>query len=70
MALPTIETPRYELTLPSSDVQVQFRPFLVKEEKLLLVAMESKDNNEIVNATKGILTTCTFSCFAYALIIT
>ena len=60
MALPTIETPRYELTLPSSDVQVQFRPFLVKEEKLLLVAMESKDNNEIVNATKGILTTCTF----------
>ena len=63
MALPTIETPRYELTLPSSDVQVQFIPFLVKEEKLLLVAMESKDNNEIVNATKGILTTCT--CLLY-----
>ena len=36
MALPTIETPRYELTLPSTDVKVQFRPFLVKEEKLLL----------------------------------
>ena len=60
MALPIIETPRYELTLPSSDVQVQFRPFIVKEEKILLVAMESKDNNEIINATKGILRACTF----------
>ena len=60
MALPIIETPRYELTLPSSDVQVQFRPFIVKEEKILLVAMESKDNNEIINATKDILKACTF----------
>ena len=60
MALPIIETPRYELTLPSSDVQVQFRPFIVKEEKMLLIAMESKDNNEIMNATKNILTACTF----------
>ena len=60
MALPIIETPRYELTLPSSDVQVQFRPFIVKEEKVLLIAMESKDNNEIINATKDILKACTF----------
>ena len=60
MALPIIETPRYELTLPSSDVQVQFRPFIVKEEKILLIAMESKDNNEIMNATKDILKACTF----------
>ena len=60
MALPTIENPRYELTLPSSDVQVQFRPFIVKEEKILLIAMETKDNNEIVNATKDILKACTF----------
>ena len=60
MALPTIENPRYELTLPSSDVQVQFRPFIVKEEKILLIAMESKDNNEIMNATKDILKACTF----------
>lgn len=60
MALPTIENPRYELTLPSSDVQVQFRPFVVKEEKILLMAMETKDNNEIVNATKDILKACTF----------
>ena len=60
MALPIIENPRYELTLPSSDVQVQFRPFIVKEEKILLIAMETKDNNEIVNATKDILKACTF----------
>ena len=60
MALPTIETPRYELTLPSQDVKVQFRPFLVKEEKILLVAMESKDNNQIITATKDILKACTF----------
>ena len=44
MALPIIETPRYELTLPSQDIKVQYRPFLVKEEKILLMAMESKDN--------------------------
>ena len=48
------------MTLPSSDVQVQFRPFVVKEEKILLMAMETKDNNEIVNATKDILKACTF----------
>ncbi len=60
MALPIIEVPRYELTLPSSDVQVQFRPFVVKEEKILLMAMETKDNNEIVTATKDILKACTY----------
>jgi len=60
MALPSVEVPRYELTLPSQDVKVQFRPFLVKEEKILLMAMESKDNKEIVSATKEILKACTF----------
>ena len=60
MALPIIETPRYELTLPSQDTKVQYRPFLVKEEKILLMAMESKDNNEVVNATKDILKACTY----------
>ena len=60
MALPTIETPRYELTLPSQDIQVQYRPFLVKEEKILLMAMESKDNNQIITATKDIINACTF----------
>ena len=61
MALPTIETPRYELTLPSQDIQVQYRTFLVKEEKILLMAMESKDNNQIITATKDIINACTFT---------
>jgi len=61
MALPNVEIPRYELTLPSQDEKVQFRPFLVKEEKILLMAMESKDNKEIVSATKQILNACTFN---------
>ena len=60
MALPIVETPRYECTLASQDTQVQYRPFLVKEEKILLMAMESKDNNEIINATKQVLKACTY----------
>src|SRR5210317_144931 len=60
MALPIIETPRYELTLPSTDTIVPFRPFLVKEEKILMIAMESNDNKEIISATKEILKACTF----------
>ena len=60
MTLPTVETPRYELTLPSTDKVVQFRPFLVKEEKVLLVAMESNNANEIMNATREILSACTY----------
>lgn len=60
MTLPTVETPRYELTLPSTDKVIQFRPFLVKEEKILLVAMESNNNDEIMNATREILNACTY----------
>jgi len=60
MTLPSVETPRYELTLPSTEKVVQFRPFLVKEEKVLLVAMESNNNGEIINATKEILNACTY----------
>ena len=60
MTLPSIETPRYELTLPSTDKVIQYRPFLVKEEKILLVAMESNDNKEILNAIREILTACTY----------
>ena len=61
MALPIVETPRYECTLASQDTKVQYRPFLVKEEKILLVAMESKDNNEIINATKQVIQACTYN---------
>ena len=60
MALPKIDVPTYELTLPSEDKVVQYRPFLVKEEKILLMAMESKDNAQIINAVKDIVSTCTF----------
>ena len=60
MALPILETATYELSLPSSGVLVKFRPFLVKEEKLLLMALESEDNKQITNALKDIVRTCTF----------
>ena len=61
MALPILETATYELTLPSSDVQVKYRPFLVKEEKVLLIAMESEDGVQITRALKEIVRTCTFN---------
>ena len=60
MALPKIETPTYELTLPSQNVKVQYRPFLVKEEKLLMIAMESGENKQITSALKDIVRACTF----------
>src|SRR5210317_33419 len=60
MALPILETATYELTLPSSDVQVKYRPFLVKEEKILLLAMESEDAGQITKALKEIVHACTF----------
>ena len=52
MPLPTIETPTYELKVPSSGKKIKYRPFLVKEEKILIIALESKDQNEITNAVK------------------
>ena len=61
MALPKIDTPTYQLTLPSTDVKVKYRPFLVKEEKILLMAMESGKENEIYDATKQIVDSCTFN---------
>lgn len=58
MDLPKIELPIYELKLPSSGKLIKVRPFIVKEEKLLLMAVESKDNNEIINTTKQIISNC------------
>ena len=49
MALPKIETPTYELSLPSQDIKVKFRPFSVKEEKGLLMAQENENKNDITN---------------------
>ena len=60
MALPVLETNTFELTLPSSDVKVKFRPFLVKEEKILLQAMESQEQKQIVGALQNIVNVCTF----------
>ena len=58
MPLPKIATPTYELTLPSTGKPVQYRPFLVKEEKLLVIALESEDNKQITTAIKAVLKAC------------
>jgi len=58
MPLPTISTPTYELTLPSSNRKVKFRPFLVKEEKILILAMESQDTKQIVRSVKDVISKC------------
>ena len=58
MPLPTIETPTYELKLPSSNKKVRYRPFLVKEEKILIIALESKNQSEITTAVTEVLKKC------------
>jgi len=60
MALPKLTTPTYELEIPSTDTKISYRPFLVKEEKILMIAMESKDNTQIINAVRDIVSACTF----------
>jgi len=61
MALPQInELPRYELTIPSSKQQVSFRPFLVKEQKTLLIALESQDESQILRAVVDTIGTCVY----------
>ena len=60
MALPKIATPTYELEIPSSKEKLTYRPFLVKEEKLLLLAMETEKDEDIIHAIKTIITNCTF----------
>ena len=61
MPLPTISTPTYELTLPSSDKKIKYRPFLVKEEKILIIAMESQDSKQIARSIKDVLSKCILS---------
>jgi len=60
MALPKLNTLTYELEVPSTDEKIKYRPFLVREEKILLMAMESKDNAQIINAVQEIVSSCTF----------
>ena len=61
MPLPKIATPTYELELPSTGKSVKYRPFLVKEEKVLVIALESEDNKQITNAIKAVLRSCILS---------
>ena len=58
MPLPKIATPTYELVLPSTGKKIKYRPFLVKEEKVLVLALESEDVTQITNAIKAILKDC------------
>ena len=58
MPLPKIATPTYELELPSTGKPVKYRPFLVKEEKVLVIALESEDTKQITNAIKSVLRSC------------
>ena len=61
MALPKLTTPTYELEIPSTDEKIKYRPFLVKEEKILMLAMESKATSDITQAVKDIVSECTFN---------
>ncbi len=58
MPLPKISTPTYELELPSTDQTIKYRPFLVKEEKLLVIALESEDTKQITTAIKTVIKNC------------
>ena len=58
MPLPKISTPTYGLTIPSSNKKIKYRPFLVKEEKILIIAMESQDDKQIAEAVKDVLGSC------------
>jgi len=58
MPLPKISTPTYELELPSTGKPIKYRPFLVREEKLLVLAMESEDSKQITNAIKTVIKNC------------
>ena len=58
MPLPKIATPSYELELPSTGKTISYRPFLVKEEKLLVIALESEDTKQITNAIKAVIRSC------------
>jgi len=58
MPLPKIATPTYELEIPSTKKKIKYRPFLVKEEKILIIAMESEDNKQIANAVKEVISAC------------
>ena len=61
MTIPKIDVPIYDITLPSTGKTIKIRPFVVKEEKLLLMAIESKDNENIIKTTKQVINNCIVS---------
>ena len=61
MPLPKINTPTYELTLPSNGKKIKYRPFLVREEKILIMALETEDQKQITDAVIQILSACIIS---------
>lgn len=61
MPLPTIETPKFTAVVPSTKKEIEYRPFLVKEEKILMMAQESNDSKSILKVTKDVLSSCTFN---------
>ena len=61
MSLPKVTAPTYELELPSSGKKIKYRPFLVKEEKILLIALDSKDEKQITQALVDVLNACVIS---------
>ena len=60
MALPVLNTSKYEMEIPSSGEKVEYRPFLVKEQKVLMIAQESGNQKELVNTIFEVIKTCTF----------
>ena len=60
MALPRVNNPTYTLELPSTGKQIKYRPFLVKEQKVLMMAQETKNENELANAMGQLVSACTF----------
>ena len=61
MALPKLDTPTYSMTLPSTGEDIKYRPFLVKEQKRMLMAQESEDSTEMVDAVNQLIQDCTFN---------
>ena len=60
MALPQLKTPEYELVLPSTQEKIKYRPFLVREQKILMMAQESGEDTQMANAMGDIVQSCTF----------
>ena len=60
MALPKLDTPTYRLTIPSTREEIEYRPFLVKEQKLLMMAQESEDERQVIDTVGKLVSSCTF----------